>query len=187
MRNTAHTAPSGAVSEAAGYEVPPGSAMHRFRHVYIKALELLVGSLLVIMAAEVTIGVIFRTLGDSLIWYDEVASILLAWLTFYGSALASAKRAHISCPELVDMLPHGARKAANIFAQLLVIAFFMMVGWVGVTIMPLLAGDSLVSLPQVPVIFVQSVIPVSAVLILIAEFMHLADLISGKEVKSGSH
>ena len=49
-----------------------------------------------------TLGVVFRTLGASLVWYDEVASVLLAWLTFYGSALASVKRAHIGCPELVE-------------------------------------------------------------------------------------
>ena len=36
--------------------------------------------------------------GQSLTWYDEVASHLLAWLTFYGAALASVKRAHIGCP-----------------------------------------------------------------------------------------
>ena len=45
------------------------------------------------MAAEVTLGVVFRALGHSLAWYDEVASVLLAWLTFYGAALASVRRA----------------------------------------------------------------------------------------------
>jgi TRAP-type C4-dicarboxylate transport system permease small subunit len=187
MRNTAHAAPSGAVSEAAGHDASAGSMMHRFRDTYIRVLEFLVGGLLVIMAAEVTLGVVFRTLGSSLIWYDEVASILLAWLTFYGSALASAKRAHISCPELVDRLPPAGKKAANIFAQLLVISFFVMVAWIGVSIMPILAGDSLVSLPYIPMNVVQSVIPISAVLILIAEFMHLADLISGRAVSSSAH
>lgn len=187
MRNSAHAAPSGAVSDAAGHEATTGSAMQRFRDVYTRALEILVSVLMVIMAVEVTIGVVFRTMGNSLIWYDEVASILLAWLTFYGSALASAKRAHISCPELVDLLPPAGRRAANIFAQLLVIAFFVLVAWIGASIMPLLEGDTLVSLPNIPVTFVQSVIPVSAALIIIAETMYLVDLITGKDVKSGSH
>lgn len=187
MRNTAHTAPAGTVSEAAGHDVPAGSTMHRFREIYTRTLEFLVGSLMVIMAAEVTLGVVFRTLGNSLIWYDEIASVLLAWLTFYGSALASAKRAHISCPELVDLLPPRWKRAANIFAQLLVVAFFMMVGWIGASILPILAGDSMVSLPAIPMAFVQSVIPVSAALILIAEFMHLIDLIRDRAVSSGLH
>jgi TRAP-type C4-dicarboxylate transport system permease small subunit len=187
MRNTAYVAPRSATSEAAGRDAAAGGVMARFRETYTKALEFLVGALLVIMAAEVTLGVVFRTLGSSLIWYDEVASVLLAWLTFYGSALASAKRAHISCPELVNLLPTGFKRAANILAQLLVIAFFMLVGWIGASIMPVLAGEGLVSLPQVPIMLVQSVIPVSAALILVAEFMHLADLISGKAESCGSH
>ncbi len=57
------------------------------------------------------------------------------------------------------------------------IAFFCVLGWVGVSIMPILSGDSLVSLPWVPMNFVQSVIPVSSALIVIAELTHLVDLV----------
>jgi TRAP-type C4-dicarboxylate transport system permease small subunit len=187
MRNTAHVAPIGAASEAAGRNAATGSMMHRFREVYGNVLEFLVSALIVIMAVEVTLGVVFRTIGYSLVWYDEVASVLLAWVTFYGSALASVRRAHISCPELVNLLPPPLKKAANIFSQLLVIAFFGLIGWIGASILPIIAGDSLVSLPQISMGVVQSVIPVSAFLILISEIMHLIDLITNKAVSSGSH
>ena len=54
---------------------------------------------MIALAVEVTVGVVFRYSGHSLVWYDEVASMLLAWLTFYGSALAVAEaRAHRVCP-----------------------------------------------------------------------------------------
>ena len=66
-----------------------GSAMHRFRDRYALALEWVVMFLMVALALEVVAGVVFRAVGHSLVWYDEVASVLLAWLTFYGSALAS--------------------------------------------------------------------------------------------------
>ena len=62
----------------------------------------------------------------------------------------------------------------------LVIAFFLLLGWVGATILPVLHGDSLVSLPWVPISLVQSVIPVSALLIVIAEATHLLDLIAAR-------
>ena len=78
------------------------TATHRFRRRYGAFLEWVVIALMVILAAEVTLGVVFRGIGRSLSWYDEIASVLLAWLTFYGSALASVKRAHIGCPELVE-------------------------------------------------------------------------------------
>ena len=153
------------------------AAMRRFRDRYGRLLEWLVGGLMVILALEVTIGVVFRASGHALIWYDEIAAHLLAWLTFYGSALASVKRAHIACPEVVEQMPWGARRAINILAQVLVIAFFALMAYVGWTIMPILHTDALVSLPDVPMSVVQSVMPISAVLIIIAEVTHLVDLV----------
>jgi TRAP-type C4-dicarboxylate transport system permease small subunit len=156
-------------------------ATGRFRRGYERFLEGVVSALMVVLAVEVTLGVVFRFSGHSLDWYDEVASVLLAWLTFYGAALASLKRAHIGCPELVDALPWRWRRAVGILVQLLVIAFFVLLGAVGAWIMPVLATDSLTSLPQVPMSVVQSVIPISAVLIVIAEGLHLIDLFGRSE------
>src|SRR5690606_28155471 len=113
---------------------------------------------------------------------DEIASVLLAWLTFYGSALASVKRAHISCPELVEQAPPHVQRALQIVAQLLVIGFFALLAWVGASILPILATAALVSLPWVPMSVVQSVIPISATLIVIAETMHLVVLLRGAHV-----
>jgi len=156
------------------------TAVRAFRDGYGVVLGWVVSALMVILAVEVTVGVVFRAAGHSLIWYDEVASVLLAWLTFYGAALASFKRAHIGCPELVDALPWRLRRAFNIAAEIIVIAFFLLLGWVGASVLPILATDALVSLPAVPMSFVQSVIPISSTLIVVAELMHLADLIANK-------
>ena len=153
------------------------SALERFRDGYGRALEVLVIVLVVALAGEVTLGVVFRSIGRSLAWYDEVASVMLAWLTFYGSALASVRRAHIGCPELVDQASPAVRRLLNIVAQLLVIAFFALLGWVGASILPILAGDALVSVPAVPMSVVQSVIPISCVLILVAEIIQLIVLL----------
>ena len=153
------------------------SALERFRDGYGRALEVLVIVLVVALAGEVTLGVVFRSIGRSLAWYDEIASVMLAWLTFYGSALASVRRAHIGCPELVDQASPAVRRTLNIVAQILVIAFFALLGWVGASILPILAGDALVSVPAVPMSVVQSVIPISCVLILVAEIIQLIVLL----------
>jgi len=157
------------------------AATERFRVHYRRILEWWVGALMVIMAAEVVLGVVFRMLGSSLIWYDEIASVLLAWLTFYGSALASVERAHIGCPEVVAMLPWRARRVVNIIAEILVIAFFVLLAAIGTFVLPVLATDALVSLPSVPMSIVQSVIPISAVLIVVAELTYLIDLVFAEQ------
>lgn len=155
----------------------PLPGLVRFRESYALGLERLVILLMVGLACEVVLGVFMRAIGRPLVWYDEMASILLAWLTFYGSALASARRAHIGCPELVDQLSAGVRRALSLVSQVMVIAFFALVGWVGADILPVLADEMLVSVPWLSAAMVQSVIPVSAALILVAEVLNLIDLI----------
>src|SRR5205809_5338666 len=118
--------------------------LDELRRRYERLLEWIVIALMAILATEVTVGVLFRTFGASLVWYDEVASILLAWLTFYGSALASAKRAHIGCPELMAMLPPKAKVVMRVVADMLTIGFFLVVGWTGYEVLGVLATDNLV-------------------------------------------
>jgi TRAP-type C4-dicarboxylate transport system permease small subunit len=150
----------------------------RLRTIYGQFLTFIVSVLMVTSFIEVTLGVIFRTIGQPLVWYDEVASILLAWLTFYGSALASFKRAHIGCPEIIAMCSPRYRRVMGVLAQLIVIAFFGILGWYGMEIMPILATDFMSSLPDVSMAVAQSVIPISAVLVLIGEFLALYDLLA---------
>jgi TRAP-type C4-dicarboxylate transport system permease small subunit len=152
--------------------------MAAFRKIYEKILEWLVVVLMVAMAVEVTVGVVFRTAGASLVWYDEVASILLAWLTFYGSAYAAAKRSHITCPELVAMMPAGPRLLVTVLVEALVIGFFALLGWIGWEVLDVLATDTLVSLPSIPVSWVQSVIPISSALIIVAELLTLPEALA---------
>ena len=143
----------------------------RLRGLYARLLEWIVIVLMAVLFIEVSLGVVYRTIGVSLVWYDEVASILLAWLTFYGAALASVKRAHIGCPELVDLAPPRVRAAVRALSQVLTIAFFLLMGWIGYKVLGALEADRLVSLPDVPVAWAQSVVPISAVLIVIAEIV----------------
>jgi TRAP-type C4-dicarboxylate transport system permease small subunit len=161
------------------------AALASFRARYGRGLEWVVGALMVALFVEVTLGVVFRALGQALIWYDELASVLLAWLTFYGAALASVRRAHIGCPELVEALSWRARRLLSIVAQIIVIAFFVLLGSVGASILPILATDSMVSLSWVPMSVVQSVIPISAALIIVAEVTHLIDLAREKRPPRG--
>jgi TRAP-type C4-dicarboxylate transport system permease small subunit len=138
-----------------------------------RALEGVVLALMLALALVVVVGVAFRKLGASLVWYDEVASILLAWLTYYGAALGALHRAHIRMPTLVDRAPRWARIAMVAVAEASVIGFFLVLAGAGVRVLSVLGGTTLVSLPWVPASVAQSVIPVGAVLFLAAELVTL--------------
>jgi TRAP-type transport system small permease protein len=148
-----------------------------FRRGYERFLEWICIALMAALAVEVTVGVVFRYAGHSLVWYDEVATILLAWVTFYGAALAVLKHAHMGVPEIVRMLPPGPRVAAAVVAQLCTLAFFVLLAWVGYEILGVLAADRLVSLPEVSVAYTLSVIPVSAVLFVIGQLLVFGEVL----------
>ena len=77
-------------------------SLQRFRAGYQRFLEWIVLGLVGFLATIVVAGVLFRKLGMPLVWYDELASIMLAWLTYYGAALAALRKAHIGFPNIVD-------------------------------------------------------------------------------------
>ena len=154
-----------------------------FRRRYERLLEWIAIVLMSVLAVEVTAGVAFRYSGYSLVWYDEVATILLAWVTFYGSALAVMKRAHMGVPEIVRMMPRGWRVATTVFAQACTLAFFLVLAWTGYAVLEVLASDTLVSLPAVSVAWAQSVIPVSALLIIVAQALVFPEVL--REARRG--
>ncbi len=148
-----------------------------FRRGYERFLEWICIVLMVALAAEVTAGVIFRYSGHSLVWYDEVATILLAWVTFYGSALAVLKHAHMGVPEIVAMLPPSLRVAAAVLAQLCTMAFFVLLAWVGYSVLDILASDRLVSLPAVSVAYAISAVPIGAVLFVVGQLLVFPEIL----------
>jgi TRAP-type C4-dicarboxylate transport system permease small subunit len=159
--------------------------LQSFRRGYERFLEWICIVLMAALAAEVTAGVVFRYAGHSLVWYDEVATILLAWVTFYGSALAVLKHAHMGVPEIVRMLPAEARVVAAVVAQLFTLAFFVLLGWVGYSILEILASDRLVSLPEVPVAYANSVIPISSLLIVVGQLLVFPEVLHAARAEKG--
>jgi len=160
--------------------------LQSFRRGYERFLEWICIALMAALAVEVTAGVVFRYSGHSLVWYDEVATILLAWVTFYGSALAVLKHAHMGVPEVVRMLPRGPRVAAAVVAQLCTLAFFVLLAWVGYSILEILAADRLVSLPEVSVAYANSVIPISAVLFVVGQLLVFPDVLREARREDGA-
>lgn len=145
----------------------------RLAQVLERLLEAVVIVLMFSLTVVVVVAVVYRKAGASLVWYDEVASIMLAWLTYYGASLAALKRGHIGFEGLIAALPSGQRLACVIIGEAFVFGFFAVMAWTGWVVLQVLSGDTLVSLPDVPVQFTQSVIPIGAVLFIICEAISL--------------
>ncbi|MCO7229061.1 TRAP transporter small permease [Halomonas sp. CnH100-B] len=153
------------------------SAYTKFKNAYFAFLEGVVVVLVIALAGVVTIGFISRYLGSPLSWYDELAAALLAWVTYYGTALAAAKGAHITCPSVLNMCPPSIRVPVALLAEAITIGFFIFLGLASYQVMLILDGMNMVSLPAISMQVVQSAIPIASVLFIIAELLRLPDIL----------
>ena len=136
-------------------------------------LEWVTVLLMVSLTVVVIVAVLFRVSGNSLSWYDEVAAIQLAWITYYGAALAALKRRHIGLDSVLLAIPMPWRMAALAVSEIIVLGFFALMTWAGLEVLAVLEGMSLTSLTWVPVQLTQSVIPVGGALFILCELLSL--------------
>lgn len=151
--------------------------MDLFRRAYDRFLEVVAVFLMITVTAIIVAGFVSRWLGVSLVWYDELASVSLAWLTYYGAALAAMRGAHIGFPGLVNAMPTAWRVGATLLASAITILFFALLSWMGLQVVQVLKGDTLVSLPAVSLQVTQSVIPIASILFVVAELLRLPGLL----------
>jgi TRAP-type C4-dicarboxylate transport system permease small subunit len=143
-----------------------------------RLLEVVVLLLVVALTLLIIAGAVFRYIGEALSWYDELASIGLVWLTYYGSALAALRGAHIGVPGLVNALPPRVRVVVTLIAEALVFLFFILLAVLGWEVLQILEGEHMITMPAVPTQLTQSAIPVGAVLFIIAEALRLPEILS---------
>jgi TRAP-type C4-dicarboxylate transport system permease small subunit len=157
--------------------------MNRVRAIYDRLLEAIAAALIVATAIIVILGVVYRSIGESLVWYDEIASVALCWLTYYAGALAALRGAHIGFAGLVNALPASLRVAATLVGSAVNIFFFGLLAYTGFEVVKVLGGTTLVSIPEVSQQWTQSVIPIAASMFVIAELLRLPQLL--QEARQG--
>lgn len=144
-----------------------------FERLLLRAIETICLALLVALTASVVYSTTMRYLGWSPSWYDEMASVMLAWLTYFAASYAVLMRHHMSFSGLVTALPKPVAVAVTLFSELLVIGYFAIVAYFGNAVLEVAKWDSLLSLPWMTLDIVQSVIPITAVLMIIGTLLTL--------------
>jgi TRAP-type C4-dicarboxylate transport system permease small subunit len=152
--------------------------MGSLRRIYDRVLEVIAVVLMVAVTAIVVLGFTYRWAGYALVWYDEVASISLAWLTYFASALAALRGSHLGFAGFVNSLPAKWRVIATLGASAITIFFFALLTVTGYQVVQAISGLTLVSLPEVQQSWVASVIPIASVLFVVAELLRLPEALA---------
>lgn len=127
--------------------------------------------MIVVLAVLVIAAVVMRYAGSPIVWYDEVASTLLAELTYVGMAFAMIRRAHLGFGTVLMALPLAARRVGFLLSECTVLAVLAAVAWCGWSVLGFFGGDTLVSVPWMPRAVVQACVPICAVLAMAAQIV----------------
>jgi tripartite ATP-independent transporter DctM subunit len=130
-------------SAAAGGVVAGEAVGSRWlRHPLAHAME---GATILVMATEVVVvaaGVFFRyVLNRPIAGSDEIADLILVWLTFLGGAVAQRRRGHPSVSIFVQRLDAGGLAYVDAVTRLLEVVFFASVCWYSLQLLRLRIGE----------------------------------------------
>ena len=157
----------------------------------LRLLNLLLIAAVAVLVLDVLLGVASRYLwGAQVKWTEELATILLVWVSFLGAAAAFEARAHLGIDVLTARFSPSARRKAELAAHLCTIGFVVIAFLLGGSI---LVRQALVHRNILPALQISDVVmylplPASGVFILIYEVANLLDdwkreTPAGEEVK----
>ena len=152
--------------------------LQKVKSGFIRSLEILVMVMVAMLTLTVLWGVFTRfCLGNQAEYTDELARMLLVWVTMIGAALAFGVKAHLGVDFFVNLLHADARKTLSILVQVVIIALstvvFMIGGW------GLAMGQMGQQLPTLPISrgMVYLSIPLGGVLICLFALENLMEII----------
>ena len=100
--------------------------MSTFFRILDRILETLLGLALGVMCTVVALNVFFRfVMDDALSWADELAMVLLVWMTFLGAAVAMRDKTHYLFSNFVRSLSGKSQRYARIVGSLLTLAMVL--------------------------------------------------------------
>ncbi|WP_051297791.1 TRAP transporter small permease [Brevibacterium album] len=76
-------------------------------------------------------------------WTEELARVVMVWLTFLAALFVSSRRAHITVDLLATVVPPRVSRAVSAFAELVVIATAAVMSIAGIAMVVLVSGVSL--------------------------------------------
>lgn len=159
----------------------------KIRDGFVRTLEILLMVLVAVMTLTVLWGVFTRfCLGRQAHYTDELARVLLVWISMIGSALAFGAKAHLGVDYFVSKLHPEARKTVSVVVQLVILALALIVfivgGW------GLAMGQMGQQLPALPIKrgLVYISMPIAGVLIILFALENIVEIIRTPAEKLGA-
>lgn len=162
--------------------------LQAIRNGVVKVLETILIVFVIGLTLAVLWGVFTRfCMGHQASFTDELARILLVWVSMIGAALAFGLKAHLGVDFFINKLLPNARKALNVIVQLVTIILTVVIFLVGgVSLALAQMGQQLPTMPWLSRGMVYAAIPVAGVFILMFTLENLIVILKTPAEKLGA-
>ena len=152
------------------------------RNLLDKAILTFCSATLMLLVATVTWQVFSRyVLNDPSSWTDELSRYCMVWLGLLGASYLFGVKGHLAITLLPNYLPAKANTVLQLFINLLCISFVSLAMLRGGFVLMSKTGQQLSPALQLPMSTIYSILPISAVIILIYLALNTVDLFVKKE------
>jgi len=121
------------------------------------------------------------------IWAEELSRLGLVWGTYLAAAWLLRERQHIRITLLVDRLPAGARRGAEIFSLGVVALLSAVAAWLGAGIAAesISRGSTTGTMLDLPMVVTEASIPVGFALLGLQALIEIVRLAAGEPLPAG--
>ena len=156
--------------------------MQATRKVLNRIMNVLAGVSLIAMTALTCWQVFTRyVLNNPSTWSEELVGYLFAWASLFGASLITGERGHMNIPVVVEKMPDAAQKFFAIFAELIAMAFSLIILVYGGYRITLLAMGQMTSSLGVAVGVFYVAMPVCGVINIMYTILNIYDICKGKK------
>lgn len=141
--------------------------LKKAKFIFDRAINFIVGAMIVAMTLIILYQIFTRNVLDfTPRWSEEVALLLLIWVSFIGIAIGFRDKLHIGVGVFVGMLPKSIQKGVDYITKVLIIFMSIVFIYYGFKFTSLMNG-SLMAGTGLPQSVLYGAIPVSGILTLI--------------------
>lgn len=156
--------------------------MQATRKVLNRIMNVLAGVSLIAMTALTCWQVFTRyVLNNPSTWSEELVGYLFAWASLFGASLITGERGHMNIPVVVEKMHAAAQKFFAIFAELIAMAFSLIILVYGGYRITLLAMGQMTSSLGVAVGVFYVAMPVCGVINILYTILNIYDICKGKK------
>ncbi|MGB9858427.1 MAG: TRAP transporter small permease [Moorellaceae bacterium] len=125
--------------------------------------------LLSVLSILVFVSALLRYLGHPINWSDTIAGVLFVWVIYIGADRAFRKDRHMGVDLLIRRLPSKVQACLSIIVLLIVLAFLLLIAYVGISLTMANTGRIIEDIP-ISYSLVTLSVPVGALLMCLTGF-----------------